>query len=307
MARPVWKGHIAFGLVNVPVVLFPAEQRTDLQLHMLDSRNNSRVQYERVNAETGQEVPWDQVVKGYEYSNGNYVILSDEELKRAAPEATRTVEIESFVDPKKVDPIFFDKPYYLAPGKGADKGYVLLRETLRATGLVGVARVVIRTRQYICLLSVLGDALALYVLRFAQEVRSTQDLNIPEGAAKKYGVTPQEMKIAAMLVESMKSDWKPEQYHDEYRRKLMNWIDKRVKAGQLAHPPELPELTEEEAPAPINFMELLKKSVEGKPRRGAAGPKDDEQDQPARTGSRRRGGQHTAAKKTGSHRLRKAG
>ncbi|HYD00250.1 MAG TPA: Ku protein, partial [Phycisphaerales bacterium] len=260
MARPVWKGHIGFGLVHVPVVLYPAEQRTDLQLHMLDSRDNARVRYERVNAETGHEVPWNTIVKGYEYSNGNYVIMSDEELKRAVPEATRTVEIQTFVKGDEIDPVYYDKPYYLEPAKGADKGYVLLREAMKESGLVGIAQVVIRTRQYIAALRPQGDVLVLNLLRYAQELRSTEDLKIPHGGIRAHGITAQEMKIARTLIDAMETPWNPEKYHDEYRAELMKWIHKRVKAGELEHPAELPDEPKEEK-SPLNFMEALRNSL----------------------------------------------
>jgi DNA end-binding protein Ku len=260
MPRPVWKGHIGFGLVHVPVVLYPAEERTDLQLHMLDSRDNARVRYERVNAETGAEVPWNTIVKGYEYSDGNYVIMTEEELKRAVPEATRTIEIQTFVKEEQIDPVYFDKPYYLEPAKGADKGYVLLREAMKESGLVGIAQVVIRTRQYIAALMAKGDVLVLNLLRYAQEVRKADELKVPSGGAKAHGITPQEMKIARTLIDAMETPWNPEKYHDEYRAELMKWIHKRVEAGDLKHPAELPEEPEEEK-APLNFMEALRNSL----------------------------------------------
>src|ERR1043166_6522934 len=152
MPRPTWKGHITFGLVNIPVNLYPAEQRTDLELHMLDSRDHKRVRYERVNEDTGQEVPWNDVVRGYEYSDGNYVVLTDTELKKAAPEQTKSIEIEGFVDADQIDLMYYDKPYYLEPAKGGEKGYVLLREVLKESRKIGISKVVIRTRQYIAAL-----------------------------------------------------------------------------------------------------------------------------------------------------------
>lgn len=262
MPRPVWKGHISFGLVNVPVNLYPAEKRTDLQLHMIDSRDNSRVRYERVNEETGEEVPWDSVVRGFEYSDGNYVILSDEELKRAAPEATKTVEIESFVKANEIDAIFFDTPYYLEPGKGGEKGYVLLRDAMKDAGRIGIAKVVIRTRQYVAALSPRGDALMLELLRYPQEIRSTKELNLPGGAAKSHGVSAQELKIARTLIDAMAGAWKPESHKDEYRTQLMKWIEKKVESGSMKRPLEVPAEKEEPTAGPINFMDVLKKSLE---------------------------------------------
>lgn len=262
MPRPVWKGHISFGLVNVPVNLYPAEQRTDLQLHMIDSRDNSRVRYERVNEDTGEEVPWDSVVRGFEYSDGNYVILSEEELKRAAPEATKTVEIQSFVKSDEIDPIFFDTPYYLEAGKAGEKGYVLLREAMKDSGRVGIAKVVIRTRQYIAALSARGEVMMLELLRYPQEIRSTKELNVPTGTAKSHGVSAQELKIARTLIDAMAAEWKPNEYHDSYREQLMKWIEKKVASGHMKKPLELPEEKEEPATGPINFMDVLKKSLE---------------------------------------------
>lgn len=258
--RPIWKGHISFGLVNVPVTLYPAEQRTDLSLHMIDSRDFSRVRYERVNAETGAEVPWDQIVKGYEYADGNYVVIGEEELRQAAPEATKAVEIESFVNLADIDFMYFDKPYFLEPTKAGAKGYALLRDVLAETGKVGIARVVIRTRQYIAAMVPQGDALVLNLLRYHQELRSADGLSLP-GAASDLGVSKREQKMAADLVESMTAEWNPAEFHDEYRERLMQWIEERIESGETQRVAEVPD-DDEDAPAPINMMEALKRSLE---------------------------------------------
>lgn len=275
--RPIWKGHITFGLVNVPVTLYPAEQRTDLHLHMLDSRNMARVRYDRVNADTGEEVPWNQIVRGYEYSDGNYVLVTDEELERAAPEVTRAVEIDSFVDVEQIDPMFFDKPYFLEPAKSGEKGYVLLRDVLSASRKVGIARVVIRTRQYIAAMAPRGGVLILNLLRYTMELRSPEALTLP-GSADEVGVTKAELKMAQTLVDSMTREWNPAEYHDEYREQLMAWIQKRIDEGHLNKAPELPEL-EDEAPAPINMMEALKRSL-AHTGVGARASEDDGEDAP---------------------------
>jgi DNA end-binding protein Ku len=257
--RPVWKGHISFGLVNVPVTLYPAEQRADLSLRLIDSRDMSRVRYERVNAETGEEVPWDRVVKGYEYDDGNYVVIGQDELKQAAPEATQTVEIERFVDLGEIDPVYFDKPYFLEPGKKASKGYALLRDALSETGKAGIAKVVIRTRQYIAALVARGDGLVLDLLRYDQELREMDRLDLP-GNADEEGVKKQEMKMARDLVESMAGPWDPSEYHDEYREKLQAWIEEKIESGEVERAPETSP-GGEEAPEPINMMEALRKSL----------------------------------------------
>jgi DNA end-binding protein Ku len=273
--RPIWKGHITFGLVNVPVMLYPAEQRTDLHLHMLDSRNMSRVRYDRVNADTGEEVPWNQIVRGYEYSDGSYVLVTDEELERAAPEVTKAVEIDSFVDVEQIDPMYFDKPYFLEPAKSGEKGYVLLRDVLTSTRKVGIARVVIRTRQYIAAMAPRGDVLVLNLLRYHMELRSPSALKLP-GAAEEVGVTKAESKMAQTLVESMTREWNPAEYHDEYREQLIAWIQKRIDEGHLNQAPDLPDL-EDEPPAPINMMEALKRSLANA---GSAPGGDDEEEAP---------------------------
>lgn len=262
MARPIWKGHISFGLVNVPVTLFGAERRTDLHFNMLDSRNRARVRYERVNEATGEEVPWDQIVKAFEYDDGNYVILEEEDFQRAAPESTQTVEIEDFVDEKAIDYVYFDKPYYLVPGKKGDKGYVLLRETLRKTKKVGIAKVVIRKREYLSALIPQGNILVLDLLRFSQELRPASEFDVPSEDIKDYNISKRELEMAEQLVGAMTSDWEPEKYHDEYRDALMKWIEKKAASGGVAPVAE----GEAEAPEPageiVDFMDLLKQSVE---------------------------------------------
>jgi len=265
MARPIWKGHISFGLVNVPVTLYGAESRSDISFHLLDSRDSARVRYERINEVTGDEVPWDRIIKGYEYSDGNYVLLKDEELERAQAELTKAIEIEQFVELDQIDVRYFDKPYYLVPAKGGEKGYALLREAMKATGRVGIARVVIRARGYMAALMPRGDALVLEMLRFHQELRPENDFEFPKGNRGAHKVTPKELNLAKSLIEGMAGDWKPDDYKDEYRDALMKLIQRRIKAGQTEAAPEEEEEAEEPPPT-VNFMEVLKRSVQGQPR-----------------------------------------
>ncbi|PKN67103.1 MAG: Ku protein [Deltaproteobacteria bacterium HGW-Deltaproteobacteria-15] len=261
MARPIWKGHITFGLVNIPVTLYSAEKRDELHFKLLDSRNKARVHYERVNEETGEEVPWSEVVKAFEYDKGNYVLVEEEDFKRAAPEATQAVEIQDFVDREDVDYVYYDKPYYLMPGKKGEKGYVLLREILRRTGKVGISKVVIRTRQYLAALLAEGDALVLELLRFDQEVRKPEEFDLPQSDLKEYQISEREVEMGIKLVENMTSDWTPEKYKDDYREALMNWIDEKAKKGEQFAPEAPPE--EERVTADvINLMDVLKRSVE---------------------------------------------
>ena len=266
MPRPIWKGHISFGLVSIPITLYSAEKRFDLHFKLLDSRDKSKIRYSRVNEVTGEEVPWDQIVKGYEYDDDKYVLIDDEEFKKVAVEATRTIEIEDFVAVDSIDHVYFDKPYFVVPDKKNQKGYVLLREVLRNTGKAGIARVVIHTREYLSTLFVTGDVLVLELLRFEQELRNPEEFELPRNDLSDYKVTKKEVDLAEKLVEAMTTKWEPEKYEDEYRAELMEWIQKKAKAGGLEVPPEsADEPGEEEGGGKvIDMMELLKKSVEGK-------------------------------------------
>jgi DNA end-binding protein Ku len=278
MARPIWKGHITFGLVNIPVTLFSAEKRNDIHFRMLDSRNNARVRYERVNEVTGEEVPWDKIVKAFEYDDGDYVLMRDEDFEKVAVEQTQSVEIEDFVDVESIHTTFFDKPYILVPGKKGEKGYVLLRETLRRTKKVGIAKVVIRTRQYLAALMAVDNALVLDLLRFHQELRDLDEFDLPGDKVEDYKVNDKEIKMAEQLVESMTSDWEPAQYKDEYREALMAWIEKKAQAEGEISPPEPVEETKP-AGEIIDIMDLLKRSVKetGK-RKKVVEPEEEEQE-----------------------------
>jgi DNA end-binding protein Ku len=262
MARPVWKGHISFGLVNVPIVLYSGERRADLSFQLIDSRNAAKIHYERVNEDTGEEVPWDKVVKGFEYESGNYVLLSEGEMENASPELTRTIEIEQFVDLENIGVRYFERPYILAPGKQGEKGYVLLREAISKAGKAGIAKVVIRARQYLAAVVVEDDALVLELLRYAQELRPVEEFDLPSGSLSKYKVTRQEIELAEKLINGMTGDWKPDDFEDEYRTALMDLIERKIKSGHTEAVEEVEEEPEEEeAPRSINFMEVLKQSV----------------------------------------------
>ena len=275
MARPIWNGTISFGLLNVPVQLYSGERTVDLHFRMLDSRDKSPVRYERVNSETGEEVPWKEIVKGFEYSKGSYVVLDEDDIRKAAPASTETVEIEAFVRRDEIDPMFFEKPYYLVPGKKAEKGYVLLREVLAKTGKVGISRVVIRTRQYLAALSPRGDALMLDLMRFPQEIVKADEFTLPTGTSKSYRVTPQELGMATQLIESMSKKWDPDDYQDEFRAQLRKIIDEQVarQTGKKVRAHKKDEAAPAEASTNVvDFMELLKKSLD-KGAKGAKGRK----------------------------------
>ncbi|HMJ15014.1 MAG TPA: Ku protein [Polyangiaceae bacterium] len=270
MPRSIWKGSIAFGLVQIPVSLYPAEEPDELSFHMLDRRNFAPVGYERVNKKTGRKVDWKDIVKGYEHSKGEYVVLTDQDFEAANVEATHTIDISDFVDVREIDPMYFDKPYYVAPVKSGRKAYALLRETLRRSQKAGIAKVVIRTRQHIAALMPRGDALALMLLRFDHELREADELDLPEKNLKKLGVSPKELTMAEKLVDGMVGDWDPTRYHDEYRDDLLALIKKKAKAGEvnaISEEPKKPRPKRTGAQV-IDLMALLQQSVDGKSNSG---------------------------------------
>ena len=267
MARPIWTGTLSFGLLNVPVSLMPAERSIDLHFRMLDSRSRTPIRYERVNAETGEEVPWKDVVKAFEYKKGSYVVLRPEDIKSASPEGREAVEVETFVDASAIGPEYFERPYYLVPGKKAEKGYVLLRETLRRTGKVGIARVVIRTREYLSAVMPKDDSLMLVLLRYPQELVDAGEYPLPEGKPASYRVSAREMAMAQQLIESMSEGWDPSRFRDEFRERLRKVIEKRLKSkGMVVTPEEEPAAAGNAATNVVDFMSLLSKSLASKRR-----------------------------------------
>jgi DNA end-binding protein Ku len=256
MARAIWKGSISFGLVNIPIALYPATRREELKFRLLRKTDLSPVNYKRVAEKDGKEVPWDQIVKGYEYEKGKYVVLKEEDFQRVDLEATQTVDIQDFVDQEEIDPMFFYKPYYLEPQKGGDKAYALLRDALKDTNKVGVAKVVIKTRQYLAGLKPEDGALVLELMHFADELADLEKLHVP----KKMEVGKREMNMAKSLIGSMTSKWEPEKYKDDYREALMEVIEEKVEAGgkEIEEKPR-------KAPKPtkvIDLVSVLQKSLE---------------------------------------------
>jgi DNA end-binding protein Ku len=270
MARGLWKGAISFGLVHVPVELHSAQKRSsELDLTMLDRRDLAPVGYQRVNKSSGKEVPWEDVVKGYEYEDGQYVVLSEEDFRRANPEAAKTVDIVAFVPLEAIAPQFFDTPYYVVPGKRGEKAYALLRDTMKKAGKAGIATVVIRTRQYLAALVAQDDVMILDTLRYHDELKEVAELGTPAQALKAVKATAKELDMALRLVEDMSEDWKPSKYHDTYREDLLKRIEEKVKAGQTEEitKPEKGEAAAAKSAEVIDLMALLKKSVEKKPKR----------------------------------------
>src|SRR5213596_1420091 len=256
MARAIWKGSISFGLVNIPIALYPATRREELKFRLLRKGDLSPVNYKRVAEADGKEVPWDQIVKGYEYEKGKYVVLKEKDFQRVDVEATQIVDIQDFVEPDEIDPIFFYKPYYLEPQKGGDKAYSLLRDALKDSKKVGVAKVVIKTREYLAGVKPEDGALVLELMHFADELADTSKLHI----SKKVEVGKREMTIAKSLIDSMSSKWNPEKYKDDYRQALMEVIEEKVEAGgkEIEEKPK-------KAPKPtkvIDLVSVLQKSLD---------------------------------------------
>jgi DNA end-binding protein Ku len=276
MARAIWKGSISFGLVNIPIALYPATRREELKFRLLRKGDLSPVNYKRVAEKDGKEVPWDQIVKGYEYEKGKYVVLKDEDFERVDLEATQTVDIQDFVDQEEIDPMFFYKPYYLEPQKGGDKAYALLRDALKDSNKVGIAKVVIKTRQYLAGVKPEDGALVLELMHFADELADPGKLHVP----KKTEVGKREMNMAKSLIDSMSSKWNPEKYRDDYREALMKVIEEKVEAGGI----EIEEKPKK-APKPtkvIDLVSVLQKSLEQSGGKKATAKSRRKQKQPAK-------------------------
>jgi len=268
----MWKGAVSFGLVYIPVEMYSAASSSTLDLNLLDKRDFSPVGYQRVNKRTGKTVEWANIVKGYEYKKGEYVALSDEDFRQANVKASQTIEITSFTNAVDIAPEFYETPYYLAPAKGGQKGYTLLRETLLRTGKVAVGSVVMRGRQHFGVIGADKRALLFNTLRFAAELRSVEDLDLPASGAKAAIVSPKEVAMAEKLLEEMSAPWKPDEYHDSYREDLMRQIKEKIRKRQT-HVLTAKEATPKEgrqSAQVIDLMAVLKKSLES---RGAGAKK----------------------------------
>jgi DNA end-binding protein Ku len=268
MPRPTWKGAITFGLVHIPVTLYPAARDNDLDFTLLDKRDMSPVGYQRINKRNGEQVPWDEIVKGYEYEEDRYVVMGDEDFRQANPKATQTVDIFAFVDAERIPPYFFDKPYYLEPGRRGEKGYALLRETLAHTGKAGLANVVIRTRQHLGVVLPVDDVLVLNTMRFGEEIVPVKALTLPPRDLRAAGVSEKELGMAQRLVEDMTEEWDPERYRDTYRDDLLKRVEAKVRAHQTHVIPEPGKDVEPRQGAEIiDLVSMLRQSLE---RQGAA-------------------------------------
>lgn len=261
MPRPIWKGFITFGLVNIPVILYPAEKKFDIQFKMVDSRDKSKIRYVRINENTGEEVHWEDVAKGYEYEDGNYVLLKNEDIKNIAGENSKTINIESFINKDSLAYIDYEKPYYLVPDKKGEKGYVILREVLNDTKKIGIAKVIIHTRQYLSAVIPYENAIMLILLRYHQEIRKPSEFELPTFNLKSYKISTKELDIAKQLVHSMTSKWKPDKYEDEFRVALHKWVEEKIRHPEKS---KMKRTGITKKGTVIDFVSLLKKSLKEK-------------------------------------------
>jgi DNA end-binding protein Ku len=253
--RALWKGAISFGLVTIPVSLYPATRSEELKFRMLRKSDHSPINYKRVAEADGKEVPWDQIVKGYEYEKGKYVILKEEDFARVDVEATQTVDIINFVAIDEVDPVLFYKPYYLEVGKGGDKAYVLLRDALIKAGRIAIAKVVIRARQHLASVKPQNSGLILELMHFPRDMVEISEFKAP--AEKAVGKA--EMQMAEQLIKSMTSEWKPEEYTDDYREALEELIEKKIEHGDQATPAP----TKRKQPSNVvDLVSILRQSIQ---------------------------------------------
>jgi DNA end-binding protein Ku len=251
--RPIWSGAISFGLVNVPVKVFSATSSKDVRFHQLDGKSKSRIKQKRVSVATGEEVPYEDLIKAYEIAPDNYVTITPEELEALDPKASKTIDIEDFVDLDQIDPVYYERPYYLVPDKGGQKAYALLRNAMRETNKVGIARVVLRTKQYLAAIRPKDDALVMETMLFSDEVNPLDELDLP---GPDVDVTEREEKMARSLIDSLTTDFEPSRYRDEYRERVLQLIEQKASGQEI-----VVEDTAEEAPRVVDLMAALEASL----------------------------------------------
>ncbi|EMD9441735.1 Ku protein [Burkholderia cepacia] len=295
MARMIWKGAISFGLVHVPVQLFPATRTVKPSFRLLDRRSMDPVGYRQINKRTGREVAREDIVRGYEYEKERYVVLTDDEIRAANPESTQTVDIVTFVDEGAVSFLYLDTPYYLVPDRKGEKVYALLRDALKDSGKIGIAHVVMRDRQHLGALIPVGPLLALDTLRWQEELRPLDELSVPAGDAKRAGVSARELAMAKKLIDDMSGSWTPDEYHDTFRDDILDLVERKVRAGRIEEIEDRPAQTGRAASNVVDLTELLKRSLKGGSARAAEA--DDEADAGAPASSRAAGARRKPAAK----------
>jgi DNA end-binding protein Ku len=258
--KSIWKGAISFGLVNIPIRLYSATERETVSFNMLYKKDLSRIHFKRVAASTGNEVPYDEIVKGYELEDGQYVVVTDDELKEASPEKSSTIDIQEFVSEEEIASLYFDTPYYLEPEKSAGKPYLLLRDALAKSKKVGISQFVLRNREHLCALKAQGDVLLLNTLRFASEVRAADELTIPQ----KEKVTANEVNLATRLIEELTGKFEPGKYHDTYSEEVRKLIEAKAKGQKRKSPPKKAGTGKV-----VDLMEALQASLKNTKKRAA--------------------------------------
>ncbi len=284
--RPIWKGALSFGLVNIPVELMSAEDSNELSFNLMDLKDNARIKYQRINAETGKEVPWEDIVKSYEFSDGSFVIVTDEDFEKADPKAAKTVDIEEFIVRDELSPIYLEKPYFVVPIKGGEKPYVLLRDALIDSDKIGIGRVTIRTKQSLCAIIPENNGLILNLLRYPEELRDMEKLNLPESVKS----TKKELDLAIKLVDDLTVKWDPDAHEDTYNAALLKRIEAKAKHEIKDEDEDTSEKSEAKDNV-IDLMELLKRSIEektGSPKKAAPNKKESEKKTPSKKGQNKK-------------------
>jgi DNA end-binding protein Ku len=283
MPHMIWKGAISFGLVHVPVQLYPATQSEKVGFNLLDKRTIDPIGYKQINKRTGKDVTRENIVRGFEYEKDKYVVLSDDEIRAANPESTQTVDIVAFVDAADISFLYLDTPYFLTPDRKGDKVYALLREAMKSSGKIGVANVVLHNKQHLAALIPLGPVLALNTLRWAAEVRELDEFKLPPDGMKAAGVSARELDMAKKLIDDMSDAWDPSHYHDTFRDDIMALVDKKVRAGKTEEITEIETPRESRQSADIlDLSDLLKRSL------GRGKDRDKDKDKGKAAGSRKR-------------------
>lgn len=263
MPRAIWKGAVSFGLVHIPVAMYPASDESSIDFDWLDQRSMDPVGYKRINKRTGKDITGENIVKGIKQKSGEYVVLSDKEIKAAYPKATQTIEIEAFVDAKEIAFTLLERPYFLEPGGKAGKVYRLLREAMEEAQVIGIARIVLHTKEHLAALMPAGDVLVLNTLRWPAELRDAGELELPavDAAAKPK---PAEKKMAARLIEDMRMPWKPESYEDHFTAAIEKLVAHKIKAGDTEVVKPLESITDAEHGNVVDLTELLSRSLGAK-------------------------------------------
>lgn len=293
--KAIWNGTISFGLVSIPIQLFSATKPSKLSFSMMDSNDHAKIEYKRVNADTGKEVAWDDIVKSYEFEDGSFVVVTDEDFEKADPKASKTMEIEQFIDADELNLMLLEKPYFLSPVKGGEKPYILLRDAMEKSNKVAIGRITIRTKQSLGVIFPMDDALVLNLLLYADEIRTTEDLDLP----KDVKITKKEMDLAISLIDGLTAKWNHEDFEDEYSNALLERIQAKAKLKGKSLPDDEEPEVEEESSNVVDIMDLLKQSIAAKDKKTTTPAKATAKSKSATASTKKSGGKSdSSAKKT---------